>query len=55
MGDILNEKYLKLKPEPIGEGSQAKVYLYETTKKSIQQTIQSFLAIYTVKLSNLQP
>ena len=29
MGEILNGKYLKLQNEPIGEGSQAKVYLYE--------------------------
>jgi len=30
MEEILNEKYKKFKKEPIGQGSQAKVFLYES-------------------------
>ena len=29
MVEILNGKYLKLRNDPIGEGNQARVYLYE--------------------------
>ena len=29
MGEILNGKYRRLQNDPIGEGGQAKVYLYE--------------------------
>ena len=42
MGEILNGKYKKLKEDPIGQGTQAKVFLFENIndRKKLSNYIQ---------------